>query len=189
MTVPLFDADTTKPRSKPRAIPILLMVRELDQGGVERDVAKIAMHMDRSRYLPHVATFIPRGFRYEELRAADIPILHLPVTSVRSPSVVGNILKFRRYVRDHGIQLVHSYDPSGIFGAIAGRLCRLPVITSQLGYRDLFDKRTQALLPFSDRLSHVVLVNCEAMRRYMVEEEHVPADRIELCYNGVDIAQ
>lgn len=41
-------------------IPVLITVRELDQGGVERDVTKIAMHLDRSRFQPHVEPSTPR---------------------------------------------------------------------------------------------------------------------------------
>ena len=30
-----------------------------------------------------------------------------------------------------------------------------------------------------------VVVNCEAMRRHLIDDEHVPDTQIELCYNGV----
>jgi hypothetical protein len=56
-------------------VGVLLMTRDLDQGGVQRDVVKIATHLDRSRFEPHVATFFLGGIRQEELRAAGIPVL------------------------------------------------------------------------------------------------------------------
>ena len=37
------------PALRPR-IPVLITVRELDQGGIERDVAKIATHLDPARF-------------------------------------------------------------------------------------------------------------------------------------------
>jgi glycosyltransferase involved in cell wall biosynthesis len=30
-----------------------------------------------------------------------------------------------------------------------------------------------------------VMVNCEAMRRHLIDDEHISGERIELCYNGV----
>ena len=81
-----------------RPVPVLIMARELDQGGVERDVAKIAMHLDRSRFIPHVATYYAKGLRYEELRAAGIPILHLPLQSLLSMDSLRSALKLRRYI-------------------------------------------------------------------------------------------
>jgi glycosyltransferase involved in cell wall biosynthesis len=96
----------------------------------------------------------------------------------------------RRYLKQHGIRVVHSYDASGIFGGAVARMCGVPlVMTSQLSYRDILDPRTQKFLRWSDSIAHSILVNCEAMRRYMVEDEGIPRERIELCFNGVDTAQ
>lgn len=175
---------------KTRPIPVLLTVRELDQGGVERDVTKIAMHLDRSRFEPHVAAFYTHGLRYEELRAAGIPILDLPLRSLLSVDTLRLAAKLRRYILQHGIQVVHAYDASGVFTTRVARLARVPlVIASQLSYREILDPRTQQLLRWSDRVPDAVLVNCDAIRKYMVEREHVAAERIEIVYNGVDTAQ
>src|SRR6185369_5785333 len=41
-------------------------------------------------------------------------------------------------------------------------------------------------LRLTDRLVSGVVVNCEAMRRHLLEDEGVSAGRIQLCYNGID---
>src|ERR1700684_1735603 len=46
---------------RPDPVPILLTVRELHHGGIERDVTKIALHIDRSRFEPHVASYKAEG--------------------------------------------------------------------------------------------------------------------------------
>jgi glycosyltransferase involved in cell wall biosynthesis len=163
------------------------MVRELDQGGVERDATKIATHLDRTRFEPHVATFFAHGMRYEELRAAGIPILDVPVRGLLSMETfrLANVL--RRYIKQHRIQVVHSYDVSGVFGLAVARLAGVPVtIGSQLSYREILDNRTQMWLRLHDRVPDAMLANCEAIRKYMIEHEHVAEERMELCYNGVD---
>ena len=165
---------------------MLLIARELDQGGVERDVAKIAVYLDRTRFVPHVATYYAYGMRYEELRAAGIPILYLPLRSLASREAIRSGFRLGRYIREHGIKIVHSYDPSGIYGLVIARMAGVRiVIGSQLSYRNLFDPKTQTLLRWADRYSDAIFVNCEAIRRYMIEDEHVPTDKVELCYNGV----
>ncbi len=172
-----------------RPVPVLIMARELDQGGVERDVAKIAIGLDRSRFVPHVAAFYPHGMRYEDLRAAGVPILPVPLKSLLSLDAVTAAVRMRRYIHEHRIQIVHCYDASGVFGLPVGWFSRVPVlIGSQLSYRNLLDARSQKLLRFSERFADAILVNCEAMRRHMAEDEHVPPDRIEVCYNGVETA-
>lgn len=169
-----------------RPVPVLIMARELDQGGVERDVAKIAMRLDRSRFEPHVATYYAKGLRYEELRQAGVPILHLPLTSLFSMEALRSAGKLRRYIRDHGIQVVHSYDASGVFCLPVARTAGVPaIIGSQLSYRNILDRRTQRLLRWSDKIADIVLVNCEAIRKYMIEDEGMPASRVERIYNGV----
>jgi len=173
-----------------RPVAVLIMARELDQGGVERDVAKIAMHLDRSRFTPHVATYYAKGLRYEELRAAGIPILDLPLRSLLSMEAVRSAMKLRRYIKEHGIRIVHSYDASGVFALPVARTAGVPVVIgSQLSYRTILDSRTQRLLRLSDHVADVVLVNCEAIRRYMIEDEGVSPDRVEICYNGVVTAE
>jgi glycosyltransferase involved in cell wall biosynthesis len=183
-------ADPTTPDAAAPPVPVLITARELDHGGIERDVAKIAMHLDRSRFEPHVAAFHAKGMRFEELRAAGVPILPLPLTSLASLAALQAALRMRRYIRTHGIRIVHSYDASGVFAVPIARALRVPVvIASQLSYRSLLDRKTWRLLRMTDPLADAILVNCEAIRRHMIEDEHVPAGRVELCYNGVDTTQ
>lgn len=168
-------------------VPILLMGRHLHQGGVERDLTKVALHLDRSRFSPHVATYFDSGIRFEELRAAKVPLLHLPVTSIVSCSAVKAVWRLSRYVLQHRIAVIHAFDSTSFLAAVVGRLVRCPIVlTSQLSYRSILDSRTALILRLSDRLTDAVQVNCEAVRRYMIDEEHVSADRLVLCHNGVD---
>lgn len=174
----------------PKAIPILLTVRELHHGGIERDVTKIALNLNRSRFEPHVASYHAEGMRFEELSRAAVPFLHLPLSSLKSPSALSAAMKVRRYIRDHGIRLVHAYDSTAVFIAPIARALRVPaVLSSTLGYRYLLDQRTRRQVRWTDKIVDTVVVNCEAMRRHMIDDEHVLSERIELCYNGVDTAQ
>jgi glycosyltransferase involved in cell wall biosynthesis len=181
ITAGIGSANSAKP------IPILLTVRELNLGGIERDVTQIALKIDRSRFEPHVASYQAEGMRFEELRRAGVPFLHLPVTSLKSPSAVSAALCLRRYIREHGIQVVHAYDSSAVFVAPIARALRVPaVLSSTLGNRNLLDARTRRQVRWTDKIVDAVVVNCEAMRRHMMDDERMASDRIELCYNGVD---
>ena len=168
--------------------PILIMVRKLDIGGCERDLTKLALGIDRSRFEPHVGTFIPQGLRVGELKAAGIPILHMPVTSLAGSGMVKGALMMRRYIQEHGIQLVHPYDvPTVIFGVPMARAFQVPVvIASQLSYRDNYLTRERHLLRITDRMVDAVVVNSAAVGRHMIEDEKADPDLLYLCYNGVD---
>ena len=72
-------------------IPVLLMVRELDQGGTERQLTEIAKALDRSRFQAHVGCFRPGGMRGEELRGAGVPVVEFPLRSYRTLRVVADV--------------------------------------------------------------------------------------------------
>jgi glycosyltransferase involved in cell wall biosynthesis len=172
----------------PTPWPILLMVRKLDIGGCERDLTKIVTGIDRSRFEPHVGTFRPEGLRVEELKAAGIPIAHFPVMSFVSRGAIEGAVQMGRYIREHGIQLVHPFDvPTVIFGVPVARFFRVPVvIASQLSYRDQYLSREWHLLRLADRMVDALVVNSQAVGRHMQEDEKVNPDLLYLCYNGVD---
>lgn len=171
-------------------IPILLTVRELNLGGIERDVTQIALKIDRSRFEPHVASYQAAGMRFDELTSAGIPFLHIPMPSLKSPAAISSALGMRRYIREHGIRLVHAYDTSAVFVApIARALGVKAVLSSTLGHRSLLDSRTLRQVRWTDKIVHGVVVNCQAMRRHMIDDELLPDERINVCYNGVDTSQ
>jgi glycosyltransferase involved in cell wall biosynthesis len=168
-----------------RPQPVLLMARQLDQGGSERQLAETAMALDRSRFTPHVGAFRPGGLRWSELCAARIPLVHFPVASIASAK---GAFAIARYIRAQGIRLVHTFDtPATVYGVPAARIAGAPVVlSSQRAHRDLAP-RFRYWMRVTDLLADGVVVNCEFIRRHLIEDERVPAGRIHLCYNGIDI--
>lgn len=175
-------------RSTDEPIPVLLMTRELGIGGCERDLAKLALGIDRARFEPHVACFVSGGFRSQELERAGLPILDLAISSFRSWSFAAGLRRMSRYITGRRIQILHALDvPANLLGSAVALVRRVPVlITSQLGARDLYDRRTHRMLRWTDRVSDLVVVNSEFQRQQLIAQEGVSADRIAVCYNGVD---
>jgi len=168
--------------------PILLMVHRLDLGGSERQMAEVGKSIDRSRFEPHVGTFHPEGIRGDELRAAGVPILHLPVTSFASPSALRGGLALIRYIRQRNIRLVHTFDvPLNVFGVPFARMAHRPVVlSSQRAHRNLTPGIYTQLLRITDNMVDGIVVNCLHMRDHLTADERVRPELIHLCYNGVD---
>lgn len=171
--------------------PVLLMVRELGLGGTERQLAEIARALDRAHFEPHVGCFRPEGMRGDELRASNIPVVRFPVQSFYGSSAWTAGRRMGRYLQQNRIQLVHTFDaPMNVFGVLAARAFHAPVVmSSQRAYRSLASPLLRPLLRLTDRLSDAIVVNCQAIRRHLIEDVHVPAERIEVCYNGIDTSQ
>lgn len=171
-------------------VPIMLMVRQLSIGGCERDLTKLAKVLDRSQFSPHVGVLLSGGSRTEELQAAGVPIAHFPVTSFGSLAAMQSALQMSRYLRQQQIKLIHCFDvPTCMFGVPVAYFSRTPAIVSaQLGERELFSRPYHQILRWTDHLSDVVVANSRSIRQYLIEREHVPADRTHLCFNGVETA-
>jgi glycosyltransferase involved in cell wall biosynthesis len=166
-------------------IPVLLMVRELNLGGSERQMAEIAKALDRSRFDPRVGCFRPAGLRADDLRAAGVPIVHFPVPSLAS---VRGALCISGYIREQTIRLVHTFDtPANLYGVPAARMAgSAVVVSSQRVDRAIWPNIQRHGLRITDRLVDGIVVNCDFLRRHLRDQEKVPAGLIHLCYNGID---
>jgi glycosyltransferase involved in cell wall biosynthesis len=173
------------------AWPVLLLARELDIGGSERQMTEIAKTLDRSRFDPHVGCFRPQGIRNAELCASGVPIVHFPVDSFASFTALSEARRLAGYIRRHGIRLVHTFDyPLTLFAVPVARWAtRAVVLSSQRSHRSLIPRKYQPLVRMTDHIADAVVVNCEFVREHLRNNEGVPCGRIRLCYNGVDLEE
>jgi glycosyltransferase involved in cell wall biosynthesis len=164
------------------------MARELGLGGSERQLAEIALALDRDRFEPHVGCFHDVGFRANDLREAGVPILELGVRSLVSGSALAGAWRLGRYLRRHRIRLVHAFDvPLDLFAVPVARFFQAPVVlSSQRAHRALTPGGTRQLLRLTDRIVDGIVVNSRAVARELQAEDDVPASMIRLAYNGVD---
>jgi len=171
--------------------PVLLLVRELNLGGCERDLTRLAIHIDRKRFAPHVGCFHEQGVCLPPLRAAGVPVVRFPVTSFQHPSALAGARQMGRYIREHGIRLVQAFDvPMCAWGIPVAAWYRVPVIiSSQLSFRDsrLAAAAQFRLLRWGDRFATHFFVNSRAVLNHMVQDEGIPAEKQFLAHNGVDI--
>src|ERR1700722_18507662 len=173
------------------AWPVLLLARELDLGGSERQMSEIAKTLDRSRFDPHVGCFRPQGIRNAELVASGVPIVHFPVDTFTSYRAFSEACRLARYIRRHGIRLVHTFDyPLTLFAIPVARWAtNTVVVSSQRSHRSLIPRKYRRLIRMTDHMADAVVVNCEFVRQHMRDNEGVPCGRIRLCYNGVDLQE
>ena len=170
------------------AAPILYVINSLGDGGMERQVCALTRALDPSRFQPHVAS-VRGGFQEDDLRAAGIPVIRIPIQSFFRPGpfALGRFLS--AYIREHGIRLLHLFDAGQSLIALLGaRRSGIPLITSQRSHMDIARPLYRWLLLRAHRRAAAVVGNSEAMRRHLRDDYHLPSARVELCPNGVDTA-
>lgn len=171
--------------------PVLLLARELDLGGSERQMTEIAKTLDRSRFSPHVGCFRPEGIRNPELEATGVPIVHFPVDTFASARALSEAGQLASYIRRNRIRLVHTFDyPLTLFAVpIARWFTQAVVLSSQRSHRSLIPRKYRPLIRATDRMAHAIVVNCDYVLRHLKQDEGVSASRIRICHNGVDLDQ
>jgi glycosyltransferase involved in cell wall biosynthesis len=171
-----------------KRIPLLLATHLLDTGGSERQVRQTAVALDRSRFDVHLAFFRPDPDREREMQAAGVKTVYVPLFSYASLGAVRSALRLRRYLKDHGIQLVHAFDnPSSTFAAPVARLSGTAVVlASQRSNRFLEPKNFQRLRHLADPFAHGFVVNAQTLFDHLVKDEGVAPERIRICPNGLD---
>ena len=172
------------------AFRILLMARELNLGGSERQMTETAKFLDRDQFSPRVGSFRPAGLRAEELRAAGVPVVHFPLKSYKSRGAITEARALIRYIREEKIDLVHSFDyPMNVFAVPLTRwFTRAIAVGSQRSHREIIPQGYLNLLKVADRAAHAMVVNCDFLRRHMVEDQKMPSGKVQVCRNGIDLS-
>ena len=167
---------------------VMLMTRALGTGGTERRWPKPRWLLDPAVFTPHVACVDSEGFRGDELRRRGIPILELPINSLKDPQSFRLLARFSSYMRRHSIDLLHSFDTSTNTYAVP--VAKLPggpvVLSSQRCFETTIFASNRKLNRIAHRLADGIVVNCEAVGQHLREDYGLPAGKIHVCRNGLD---
>ncbi len=174
-----------------KPIPVLLMARELTWGGSERQMTATAIALAAHGFDARVACFIREGVRSRDLEAAGVPVVHFPVRSFRSIAAFREARTLAEYIKANQIRIVHTWDPPSTVWAIPATrtLTGAVPLASQRSHRELIQPSYRALVRATDRIARGIVVNCEFLRRHLIEDENVPEHKVHVCHNGLDLSR
>lgn len=149
----------------------------------------VAEHYDRSRFRHLVISLGPRNSLHEALERRGVRAYALDARSRRGyPLALGRLVSLLRRERVDILQ-THMFEPS-ILGLTAGRLARVPTVLVTRHHSDfttIFNKPVHRWLDYQQAMrADLVIAASEAVRRAMIELEHVPAERIVVHRYGYD---
>ncbi len=157
-------------------------------GGSERQAAQLAQSLNESsRFEVFVACLRPEGNLAGELRQIgfnDIPAF--PLASFYDRSMVEQLARFVRFLRERRVDVVHTHDfYTNVFGMIGAWLAGTPARVASR--RETTGVRTRAQ-KFVERrayqLAHAIVTNAEAVSRRLIEEG-VREDKIVTIHNSL----
>lgn len=169
---------------------VLYFIYGLGEGGAEHQMLQLAKRMKASGgYRVHIACLLRTGDllnEAEQLVGEELP--GFPITSFYNPTMLVQLRRFARYLRENEIEIVHAQDfYSNIFGMIGATLAGVPAriaFKGETGFSRSPRQRFAERCAF--RLAHAVIANAEAVRNRMIREG-VATEKLVTIYNGIDL--
>jgi glycosyltransferase involved in cell wall biosynthesis len=170
-----------------RRIRVLHLIDSLELGGAQTALFAWLKEHDRLRFDVHLASIhgTSESFFYGRAMELNIPVIPLspwrwlPFYLFRLPI----LLAVNRY------DIVHCHlFASNWLGKPLARLVGVPVVVSEDQCNDAFRARSGLVTcvdRFANRFCDQVFAVSRSIRDYLVEREHVPAERIRVIPNGL----
>ncbi|HHM06041.1 MAG TPA: glycosyltransferase [Gammaproteobacteria bacterium] len=171
--------------SQPAAV--VHLIQGLQFGGLEMMAVNLIEGLDRRCYRPLVCCYDSLGPLAERLAQGGVSAALVP----RRAGVDWRyILTLARFLRRHHTRLLHLHNSTAFFyGALAGRLARVPAIVYTEHGRDFASSRKARLInPVLARLVDRVVTVAEFCQDYLAAEG-VSRRRMETIHNGIDGAR
>ena len=169
---------------------ILKVVPTLMCGGTENQFMTLGRMLDRSRFDVAFACLRRWGPFVDELGQLGIPLREYQVATFRSVHAVAQQARLAHHIARGRIDIVHAYNFYGNVFAIPPARLMAPVVIASIRDRSPYltpmQKRVQRYAcQFADR----VLVNADAVRDWLVQEEGYDPSNIIVIRNGVDMTR
>ncbi len=155
-------------------------------GGTERQFVNIVKRLDASRFDLHVICFRKWGAFLPEVEASGWPVRAFKVQGMFNHRTLRSQLEFARYLRQHRIQVLHTYGwYANVFGIPAAKFAGVPVTIASI--RDTGAHLTPRQLQVQRavcRLATSVLANSDAVRSWLIKSGF-RRHNIEVIRNGI----
>ena len=163
---------------------VLFVTTSMPVGGAETLLVNLVRRLDRDRFAPEVACLKDPGPLGVEL-AREIPVHSRLLAGKYDARVLPRLARLVRRPRAAAVVTVGAGDKM-FWGRLAGALAGSPAVCSALhstGWPDAVGRLNRWLTPLTDAFIAVA----EGQARFLVDAYRLPAAKIEVIPNGVDV--
>jgi glycosyltransferase involved in cell wall biosynthesis len=172
-----------------KAPHILYVIDQICQlGGAERVLLEMIRRLPPDHFRCSVVTFQIEP-RLKALENVSSRIRVLPLRRTYGLDAIKTALLIRDLIRRENVSIVHTFfETSDLWAAPIARLSGCPVLVSSRRDTGILRTRKHHLAyPIVNRLFDRVLAVSEEVRSYALNHDHLPPERVETLYNGVDL--
>ncbi len=182
-----MSTNTTPARpSDERRVRLVHLVISLDVGGLERVLVNHIRHADRTRFEVGVVCLAGPGQLAAEIEAQGVKVQAL---DVHGRGIGRGVRRLVRELRRLKPDVLHTHNLAAhLLGSTAARIARVPVIVhTKHGRYDTSSWRRGLGTRIASALSSVIVPVSQDSAREASAYEGVPARKIRVIHNGVDI--
>ena len=179
--------DSQPQPSRKIAVALLSDTVGLD-AGTERQVVETAKRLDKNRFEVHVVCLEDSP----QLRGIPAPChtAVFPTKSVNSAQGLRQVMAFRKYAAEHGIQIAHGYmNKTSLFAVLSSLGTSRIAITSRLNTGYWYTPSLRTMFRMMNLRSDGIMANSLEAKRIAVETERLDPDRVKVVYQGVDMTK
>lgn len=166
----------------------LLVDQVTHDAGTERQVAETIRRMNHQEFDVHLIC-LEDSPRFQELSRLAKGKLY-PFERIYSPDGLRAVAQFRQYLVEHRIEVALAYMLKtgwlAVLAALGNNSTRAVTARLSMGY--WFTPTNLLGARLMSRLSHRVMVNAEVVRQFTAEREGLRPDKMDVIYQGVDMA-
>jgi glycosyltransferase involved in cell wall biosynthesis len=171
-------------------IGVLHVVDCLNVGGTERQMVELLRRLDRRRWRPLVACFKARGELLPAVRGLGIEPIEFPLRgSLMRLGTLRQIARMARLCRRQNVRIVHSHDfYANVVGVAAATAAGVRAVASRRDLGHWLSPLQRRALGLACRAADRVLANAAAVGELVIGQEGVPAAKLAVVPNGIDVA-
>jgi glycosyltransferase involved in cell wall biosynthesis len=172
---------------RPSRHRIAYVIGELGKGGAEYQLYELLRGLDRDRFEPAVFALAAGGYWAGPMRELGLPVEEF---AARGSADAGRLLRLRRALRAFAPRILHTVLWSGnSYGRLAATGLGIPIVLT--AERNVIARPAWqiAIERVLDRLTDTYLLNCQAIANTLVERQGLPARKMCVIPNGIDLAR
>jgi L-malate glycosyltransferase len=167
---------------------ILFIIRQLIIGGAESQLYELARRLDKGKYNVIVCSLSEGGYYHEKLQNEGIEVRVIKKKWRYDILPLFRILALIIKIKP---KIVHCVMwTANMWGGLAALFAGSPKIILSTRSIGIWKKRIHYISgPFIFNRADLILANSKEVRNYMVKNEGIREDLIEIVYNGLDTAK
>jgi glycosyltransferase involved in cell wall biosynthesis len=171
-------------------VPVLQIANQFAIGGAEGQfVARIRRHP--AGFRPVVACVHKKGPNLKAIEELGLTVEEFGLRGSLARLNTGHqMLRLAALMARERVRLVHANDfYANLLAVPAARLAGAKVIASRFDLGHWYSRAHHVLEALASRTADAVYTNAKAVRDMCVEQEGIPAERVFVIHNGIDLEQ